>query len=364
MGKPMTLQERIDQALAKYQIVESPHNPRVHKARASVDLKVAYTDLEYLGEVGIGTPPQVFRMNFDTGSADVWVPSVFCTQVCGLHRRFNPQGSSSFSGDVNNTWTIRYGDGSSVLGYVGEDYIQIGDVRSPNETIGLVTYESFKFTNDRYMDGIFGLAFPSLSFTKRNTTVAEQMYDQGLIDSPTVSFYLNNDGGKVSFGEIDSAYYTGEIQYIPTTQKQYWEVNINSIRVNGSDIPGSAQSALVDTGTTLIILPVDVSDTIHANIPNAVYRPSFGWLLPCAFADDQSDNAVDFFIGNIQLSIPYHSLVRTVRASNETDEPLCLSGIAGAETTQSILGDTFLKVYFTVFNYRTASIGFARSINP
>jgi hypothetical protein len=27
----------------------------------------------YIAEVGIGTPPQTVKLNFDTGSADTWV---------------------------------------------------------------------------------------------------------------------------------------------------------------------------------------------------------------------------------------------------------------------------------------------------
>lgn len=27
----------------------------------------------YIAEVGIGTPPQICKLNFDTGSADTWV---------------------------------------------------------------------------------------------------------------------------------------------------------------------------------------------------------------------------------------------------------------------------------------------------
>lgn len=160
--------------------------------------------------MSIGTPPQKFMMDFDTGSSDIWVPSVACGSTCGSHRRFDPSKSSTFSSAGNKTWALMYGDGSSVQGTTGTDTIHLSTVSQPNTLIGLVNREAPQFSQDQLLDGVFGLGFPSLSYTGVTTSVVKDLHATGSIPAPIVSFYLGHyrDGGQ---GEIVSIKWLGKV---------------------------------------------------------------------------------------------------------------------------------------------------------
>lgn len=88
--------------------------PAALQKRGAVKLQDQDQDLEWTGEVDIGTPAQKFTIDFDTGSSDLWVPSSSCKSCDGQHS-YNPSKSSK-SKKQSGSFTISYGDGSSASG--------------------------------------------------------------------------------------------------------------------------------------------------------------------------------------------------------------------------------------------------------
>lgn len=66
-----------------------------HFARGKRVALKNYGNVQYIGKVAVGNPPQPMDVVFDTGSSDTWVPGVDC-QSCGSHNQFQYSRSSTF----------------------------------------------------------------------------------------------------------------------------------------------------------------------------------------------------------------------------------------------------------------------------
>ncbi|KAI7887782.1 aspartic peptidase domain-containing protein [Mucor mucedo] len=366
-SRPMNTPERVKRALAKYNINDEKINARVRSAGggASIELSSAYVDIEYLGYIHIGTPPQKFNMDFDTGSSDIWIPSMACGNSCGSHRRYDSTLSSTYESGANKTWALHYGDGSSVIGNTARDTVHLGNISQPGQLIGLVSKETAQFATDRFLDGIFGLGFPPLAFTGINNSIVEDLHWSGTIPAPIVSFHLGHyrDGGKgeILFGDMNADHFEGELKYVPVTIKKYWQVDLTNVMVDGNPILNKTLPAIVDTGTTLIIVPAYIAKEIHAKIPGAEYSPMYGWRIPCSFGEQTTEETIVFQLGQEEFPIPLRDFVRAKTSPSSGDVQMCYSGIAQANTPLIILGDTFLRSFYSVFDFGNARIGLARS---
>jgi len=161
-------------------------------------------------------------------------------------------------------------------------------------------------------------------------------------------FYLDstpgNTGSQIEFGALNTNLYTGAITYIPVTQQTYWSININNFQVGGKAVACTGGcKGIVDTGTSVIVGP-----TAQINlILNALNVKS-----DCSNYNTLPSLTVDLS-GNL-FTIP--PSVYVLKSGGQC-APL-IQGELGS--TLWILGDTFIRGYYTVFNRGTNQVGFAK----
>uniref|UniRef100_A0A8C5SHG3 cathepsin E n=1 Tax=Laticauda laticaudata TaxID=8630 RepID=A0A8C5SHG3_LATLA len=184
-----------------------------------------FWQVEYFGQISIGNPPQNFTVLFDTGSSNLWVPSIYCvSKACVEHSRFHPSQSSTYT-EVGTPFSIHYGTGS-LRGIIGMD--QVEGLTVVNQQFAESVSEPGNTFLDSEFDGILGLAYPSLA-VDGVTPVFDNMMAQNLVDLPIFSVYMNRKsyssvGGELIFGGYDETYFSGNLNWIPVTKQGYWQI--------------------------------------------------------------------------------------------------------------------------------------------
>ncbi|XP_029428185.1 gastricsin-like isoform X2 [Rhinatrema bivittatum] len=340
-----------------------------------------YMDMSYYGEISIGTPPQNFLVLFDTGSSNLWVASTYCqSQACTNHPLFSPNQSSTYTSNQQQ-FSIAYGTGS-LTGILGYDTVTIENTSIEQQEFGLsVSEPGYSFVYASF-DGILGLAYPSISVANA-TTVLEGMMQENLLNAPIFSVYLKGlgedsfsgsgedasgsssqeeslYGGEVIFGGTDPTLYTGDIYWTEVTEQAYWQIAIEEFAINGQATGWCSQGCqgIVDTGTSLLTVPEQYMDDLLASI-GAEKNESGESVLMCS--EIQTMPTISFTINGASLPLTPSAYVLQ---SNGT----CFLGISSTYVPSQngqplwILGDVFLREYYTIFDFGNNQIGFAAAV--
>lgn len=311
-----------------------------------------YQNAQYYGEMKIGTPAQKFNVIFDTGSSNLWVPAKSCALTnCGLKSKYDSSKSSSYV--KNGTeFKIEYGSGP-VSGYFSKDTATIAGIEVKDQDFAEIDnakglglgYKLGKF------DGIMGLGFDTISVGGVNSPF-HNMVEQGLVDEPMFAFYLgDNADGELTFGGYDSEKFTGDLNWVKLESATYWQVALDSISVEGKPIT-RVKSAIVDSGTSLITGPVREVAALAKTV-GAKRTPAGSYMIDC--------NAT---LPNLDIELGGQTYTLEGKDYIIESQGACLFALMGLDIPQPagplwILGDVFMRKFYTVFDYTKQQVGIA-----
>lgn len=178
------------------------------------------------------------------------------------------------------------------------------------------------------------------------------------------TFYLQSDDqddGELLIGDIDSSHYTGKLWATPIIHETYYMISLAGATMKGSSIT-TVTKAIVDSGTSTLVGPTadvaKVAQTVGATeVAAGEYEVSCDTTLPdLYFTLGSGSHTSQFQISGDTWKIKVCDL--DVFCT-------CLMGMIGMDIPPAddgpfwILGDVFMRDWFTVFDIGNYSLAFA-----
>ncbi|CAI4047501.1 hypothetical protein SUVZ_12G1730 [Saccharomyces uvarum] len=327
----------------------------------------------WLTETGSVTGATATASGGSSGTATQSIPASEATVDCKEYGTFTSSDSSTFKSN-NTAFEISYGDGTFASGTFGTDVLNLSDLN--------VTGLSFAVANQTNSSmGVLGIGLPSLEVTYSGSSAStggkSYRYDNfpivlknsGAIKSNSYSLYLNDSDathGTILFGAVDHNKYSGTLYTVPLvntlrgfTSPIQFDVTLNGLGIVDSNgdkktLTTTKVPALLDSGTTLTYLPVEMVELIAEDI-GAQYSSRLGYyVMTCPSSDNSTQIVFDF--GGFHINASLSSFVLSTSSST------CLLGIIPtSDSTGSILGDSFLTNAYVVYDLDNLEISMAQA---
>ncbi|UPK89595.1 hypothetical protein LCI18_000530 [Fusarium solani-melongenae] len=358
------------------QVVEYPIKRVQRSAPDSVVPTTIYNEQWiYTVEIAIGNPPQKTLVQVDTGSAYLWVnancssaPTAFDQQkLCQSVPRYDPGASSSVEGPIGSR-TLGYGSGEEVIGAIVdiyEDAVTVGNAKINTQRFGVAS------NSLRLPVGIMGLGpvfNATFDFREPYALVLDSLAVDNIIASRAYSLALgsaSDEAGSLIFGGLDRGKFSGSLKKTPVVKSRdggtRFTVNLSSIGIdagNGTHRQYSLKDTNVhlDSGHTFSKLQTGLAEQIFQDLGAELDQDLGFYLVDCKVRDHKG--GVTFgFGGDKIITVPFREFVYTAQG-------LCAVGLEPIkEGEQQVLGDSFLRAAYVVFDWDNEEIHVAQAAN-
>ncbi|XP_029429998.1 LOW QUALITY PROTEIN: renin [Rhinatrema bivittatum] len=328
-----------------------------------------YLDTQYFGEIDIGCPAQTFKVVFDTGSANLWVPSHSCSPLysaCVSHNRYDSSKSKTYV-ENGTGFAIQYGSGS-VKGFLSQDLVKVANIPVIQLFAEATALPALPFIFARF-DGVLGMGYPSQAIDGI-TPVFDQILSEHILKEELFSVYYSRSskdthlkpGGEIILGGSDQSHYTGSFQYLDVIKKGFWQISLKGVAVGAETLfCMEGCTVAVDTGASYITGPAGSVSVLMKAI-GATELAEGEYIVDCDKVAHLPD--ISFHMGGRSYTLSGQAYI--LRQS-EFGEEVCTVAFSGLDIPPPtgplwFLGATFIGQYYTEFDRKNNRIGFATSV--
>ncbi|KAF5948215.1 hypothetical protein HYC85_014172 [Camellia sinensis] len=401
------------------------HDDRRHGRNLAVDLSLGGngnpTDVGlYYTKIGIGTPPNDYYVQVDTGSDILWVNCFGCDKCptksdLGVELRlFDPKSSTTgslvtcdqdFCVEAFNpsdckvgsvcSYGITYGDGSTSSGYFVKDNIQLDRASGNLQTtpmngsvaFGCASKQSGQLGTSSALDGILG-------FGQSNSSMLSQLASAGKVKKIFAHCLDGTNGGGIfaigqvvqpklnatpiipnqSYPPLSISIYSGSKVQFYYYLRAHYNVILKSIEVGDAvlQLPSdgfdtdSGKPMIMDSGTTLAYLGDELFNPLMKKIlaaqPNLkllMVQQQFTCFKFTGNVDDGFPAVTFSFENSLSLTVYPHEYLFQHR-----DDEWCIgwqnSGMKSKDGKElNLLGDMVLSNKLVVYDLENQTIGWS-----
>jgi len=306
----------------------------------------------YWGTMTLGTPPQPFKVIFDTGSGNLIIPSSQCTGGgCKPHRKYEKNASSTAVPVTNEK-----GEGSSEItfgtGQISGDFFKdkmcLGQGICTDVNFIAADRESTEPFDLIPFDGIMGLGFSDLSMGQ-GFNIVDDLQAAGALPGGQFSFYLTDGGdSELTFGGYKAENLASDVVWSKVQRESWWQVAMDDITFNNQPqhLCQNGCQVAVDTGTSMLAGPSDLVDKLNQMVNVRDDCSNF-----------QNLPNIGFQMGNQVLNLKPDDYID--RDSSSCSFSLMALDVPPPKGPVFIFGDPFLRRFVTIFDRKNSRVGFA-----
>ncbi|CAD8124317.1 unnamed protein product [Paramecium sonneborni] len=312
-------------------------NSTQQETNKTLELQNFY-NYQYVGQIRVLSKDSILNFNviFDTGSSQMWLPSVNC-QRCNKNK----------IGIVCDQPTCIPSKEQAQITYhigalVGFKCLGMFSINEHFDESQFILVDEVTGMEGAIYDGVVGL---------------QQQSNHSFIEWP-ISLYYNfensNRQSSITFGGYDESLFNKEIRFVKSDEQ--WIITSQQIDING--ILGVDYYAMIDSGSSLLIFPKNILINLQNVFKNCVWTEII--KCSCPTNDILQYPTIKILLDNQEFSLEPQFYIHT-----NNHEPICyilISNIRSHNDQLMILGSPFMRKYYTIFDKQNSQIGLVESL--